>query len=78
MEEGGLRVLAHTLYMRAEADKIKKLEDPSTSTTSGDLPDAYREDLVQVIIIICFFFPKLEIYSTCRHYLRSQGMLSSV
>jgi hypothetical protein len=53
-EEAGLLLIRHSLYIRAEAKKINKLSDANVS--SSDLPDAYREDLVQVCCILCINF----------------------
>ncbi len=45
-DEAGLLLFRHSLYIKAEAVKLKKLSEANVS--SSDLPDAYREDLVQV------------------------------
>ncbi len=53
-EEAGLLLIRHSLYIRAEAKKINKLSEANVS--SSDLPDAYREDLVQVSCFLCIIF----------------------
>jgi hypothetical protein len=53
-EEAGLLLIRHSLYIRAEAKKINKLSDANVG--SSELPDAYREDLVQVCCFLCIIF----------------------
>jgi hypothetical protein len=44
VEEDGVRMLRHTLYMLSEVEKLKMVNDPGSS----HLPGPYRDDLVQV------------------------------
>ncbi len=61
-EEAGLLLIRHSLYIKAEAKKINELSEANVS--SSDLPDAYREDLVQVCCFLCIIFGQSSMIKT--------------